>query len=100
MAPYESNDDVPTLRELARTLADFRDEFRVQMTQVVRKDVHTVEHESLGAKCQVMSDRIARLEAMRLDDDKMKVSNRNQVYLSILGAGLSLVVAIVVAVVK
>lgn len=100
VAPYESNDDVPTLRELARTLADFRDEFRVQMTQVVRKDVHTVEHESLGAKCQVMSDRIARLEAMRLDDDKMKVSNRNQVYLSILGAGLSLVVAIVVAVVK
>lgn len=101
VAPYESNDsDVPTLRELARTLQDFRDEFRTNMGQMVRKDVHLVEHDAMGAKCQVLSDRIMRLEAMRLEDDKVKVSNRNQVYLSILGAGLSLVVAIVVAVVK
>jgi len=90
--PIES-DDVPTLRELARTLADFRDEFRTQMGQVVRKDVHTVEHGHLN-------DRVLRLESQRLEDEKTKAANRNAVYLSVLGAALSLVVAIVVAVVK
>lgn len=100
MPAYESSDDVPTLRELARTLADFREEFRTQMGQMVRKDVHAVEHDAMAVKCQVLNDRIARLEAQRLEDEKVKTSNRNAVYLSILGAGLSLVVAIVVAVVK
>lgn len=100
MPTYEGSDDVPTLRELARTLADFREEFRTQMGQMVRKDVHAVEHDAMGVKCQVLSDRIQRLEAMRLEDEKTKTSNRNSMYLSVLGAGLSLVVAIIVAVVK
>lgn len=100
MAPYEGNDDVPTLRELARTLADFREEFRTQMGNMVRKDVHAVEHESLGTKCLALSDRVNRLESMRTEDEKVKTSNRNQMYLSLFTAGLSLVVAFVVAVVK
>lgn len=100
MPAYESSDDVPTLRELARTLADFREEFRTQMGQMVRKDVHVVEHDAMAAKYQAACDRITRLETMRAEDEKQKTSNRNAVYLSILGAALSLVVAIVVAVVK
>lgn len=101
VAPYEGNDsDVPTLRELARTLSDFREEFRTQMGQMVRKDVHVVEHEAMAAKCANLSDRITRLESMRGEDDKGKASSRNQVYLSLWGAGLSLIVAFVVAVMK
>lgn len=100
MPIYESSDDVPTLRELARTLSDFREEFRTQMGQMVRKDVHVVEHDAMTAKYLAACDRITRLETMRTEDEKQKTSNRNAVYLSILGAGLSLVVTIMVAVVR
>lgn len=100
MPAYEGSDDVPTLRELARTLSDFREEFRLQTGQMVRKDVHTVEHDAMTAKYQAACDRITKLEAMRVEDDKQKVSNRNAVYLCVLGSSLSLLVGIILAVVK
>lgn len=92
MAPYE-DDDIPTLREVSRTLRDFRDEFRLQMGMMVRKDVHAVEHEGLNV-------RLARLEAERDQDRKDRTTIRNQYYFSVVGAVLSLVVALVVAAVK
>lgn len=91
MPPYE--DDVPTVKELYRTLCDFRDEWRSQMGQLVRKDVHTVEHESLLA-------RLARLEGERDQQQKERATLRNQFYFAVLGAGLSLATALLVALVK
>ncbi len=99
MAPYE-DDDVPTLRELSRILRDFRDEFRVQMSMMVRKDVHAVEHTAMTEKCKTMEDRLLKLEASRDGDEKGKASTRNQMLLSVVAAGLSLVVALIVATVK
>lgn len=99
MAPYE-DDDVPTLREMSRILRDFRDEFRVQMSMMVRKDVHAVEHTAMAEKCKVMEDRLLKLESARDGDEKGKASTRNQMLLAVVAAGLSLVVGIVVAVVK
>jgi hypothetical protein len=99
MAPYE-DDDVPTLREMSRILRDFRDEFRVQMSMMVRKDVHAVEHVALGDKCKTMEDRLIKLESARDADDKNRTTTRNQFYLSLFGTGLSLVVALIVATVK
>lgn len=106
MAPIDT-DDVPTLREMARTLRDFRDEFRNQMSMMVRKDVHAmehqghaVEHQGIADKCKVLDDRILKLESARESDDKTRATTRNQYYLSLFGTALSLVVALVVAAVK
>lgn len=92
MAPYE-DDDVPTLREMARTLRDFRDEFRNQMGMMVRKDVHAVEHENLMS-------RVVRIETAQVEQEKIRTATRNQYYLSLFGTGLSLAVALIVAAVK
>jgi hypothetical protein len=99
MAPYE-DDDVPTLREVSRTLRDFRDEFRLQMSAMVRKDVHVVEHQNLDARHTVVEGRVARLEVDRDNDRKDKTTVRNQFYFSVVAAALSLIVGIIVAVVK
>jgi len=89
MAPFE-DDDTPTLRELGRILRDFRDESRMLMGQMVRRDVHAVEHEALNI-------RVARLEGERDTAVKEAAQRRNQFYLAILAAGLSLVTSFVLA---
>ena|SRR5687768_8816826 len=99
MAPIDT-DDVPTLREMARTLRDFRDEFRNQMSMMVRKDVHAVEHQGIADKCKILEDRLMKVESGRESDDKTRATTRNQYYLSLFGTALSLVVALVVAAVK
>lgn len=99
MAPYD-DDDVPTLREVSRTLRDFRDEFRLQMSAMVRKDVHVVEHQNLDVRHGVIESRITRLEVDRDNDRKDKTTVRNQFYFSVVAAALSLVVGIVLMVVK
>lgn len=91
--PSPDVDDVPTLREVSRTLRDFRDEFRIQMGMMVRKDVHAVEHEALLT-------RLARLEADRESEVKEQGANRNRFYFAILGAGLSLLTSIILVAVK
>lgn len=88
-----ADDDTPTLREVSRTLRDFRDEFRLQMNAMVRKDVHAVEHEALLT-------RLARLEADRESEVKEQGANRNRFYFAILGAGLSLLTSIILVAVK
>lgn len=91
--PGTDADDVPTLREVSRTLRDFRDEFRIQMGMMVRKDVHAVEHEALLT-------RLSRLEADRETEKKEQGANRNRFYFAILGAGLSLLTSIILVAVK
>lgn len=91
--PGTEADDVPTLREVSRTLRDFRDEFRIQMGMMVRKDVHAVEHDALLT-------RLVRLEAERETEKKEQGANRNRFYFAILGAGLSLLTSIILVAVK
>ena len=91
--PPIDSDDVPTLREVSRVLRDFRDEFRTQMGMMVRKDVHGVEH-------QALETRLGRLEAMYEADKKERATTRNQYYVALVTAGLSLVVTLIVAAVK
>lgn len=103
MPPFE-DDEVPTLKELHRTLRDFRDEFRVQMSMMVRKDVHSVEHDALNLRVNqlydALSTRVNRLEAARESEEKTRATNRNQYYLAIFVGGLSLASTIFVALVK
>lgn len=92
MPPLE-DDDTPTLREITRIVRDFREEFRLRMDQMVRRDVHSVEHEALNI-------RVARLEAERDAAVKEAAQRRNQYLLAVFAAGLSLTATIVVAWVK
>lgn len=92
MAPYD-DDDLPTLREVSRILREIREDFRSQMNMVVKKDVHSVEHDLLNV-------RVSRMEACQDQQDKQRSALRNQYYFSVVGAVLSLVVALVVAAVK
>lgn len=98
--PGVDTDDSPTIKELFRHFVDFREEWRSDKAQMVRKDVHTVEHDALLA-------RLARnerdLTAMQLQGevrDKERANLRNQFYFSVVAAGLSLIVGFVLAVVK
>lgn len=105
--PAVEVDDIPTIKELFRTLMDFREEWRADKSLMVRKDVHTVEHDALIARLGRQDTEIARLEAsikeIKLElaaKEKERTTIRNQYYFSVVGAVLSFVVAIVVAVVK
>lgn len=93
-------DDVPTIKELFRTVMDFREEWRADKAQMVRKDVHAVEHEGLVARINRLESDIKKLESQAEAREKERATIRNQYYFSVVGAILSFVVAVVVAVVK
>lgn len=98
--PAGEDFDIPTLKELSRIMMDFREEWRADKAQMVRKDVHQVEHESLLARLGRAEGDLKRLEGMTEARDKERTTLRNQYYFSVVGAVLSLVVALVVGVVK
>lgn len=93
-------DDVPTIKELFRTVMDFREEWRADKAQMVRKDVHAVEHEALLARLGRVESDLKKVETLLENREKERTTLRNQYYFSVVGAILSLVVALVVAVVK
>lgn len=93
-------DDVPTIKELFRTIMDFREEWRLDKAQMVRKDVHQVEHEALLARLGRLESDLKKLETEAAGKEKERTTLRNQYYFSVVGAVLSLIVALVVAVVK
>ena len=93
-------DDSPTIKELFRHFMDFREEWRADKAQMVRKDVHTVEHDALLAR---LSRTEADLKALQLQGevrDKERTTLRNQYYFSVVSAALALIVGFVLAVVK
>lgn len=91
--PAADDTDAPSLKELSRVLMDFREEWRLDKAQMVRKDVHVVEH-------QLLDTRVLRLEQGRDNDEKTRTQTRNQYYLALFVGGLGLISAIVTAVVK
>lgn len=93
-------DDVPTIKELFRTVMDFREEWRADKAQMVRKDVHAVEHEGLLARINRLETDLKKVETLLENREKERATLRNQYYFSVVGAVLSLAVALVVAVVK
>lgn len=79
-------DDDMSLREIARTLSDFRSEFRSQVTQLLRADVYRAEQAA-------MENRIVALEKDRDAADASANANRKLA----LGAVFSAVAMLVVA---
>lgn len=86
-------DDDMSLREIARTLSDFRQEFRSQVAQLVRADVYRAELAAVVA-------RIATLEKAAERDEADRTANQRQRTGAIIMAAASLVVALVVAALK
>lgn len=81
-------DDDMSLREIARTLADFRNEFRSQLSQLVRADVYRAE---LGA----VVARVAALEKAIERDETERAASRRQLTGAVIMAAASLVAALV-----
>jgi hypothetical protein len=81
-----SADDDMSLREIARTLADFRQEFRTQVLQLLRADVYRAEQAALEV-------RISGLEKDRDQAEQNAVANRRLA----LGAMLSAIGTIIVS---
>lgn len=88
-----SADDDMSLREIARTLADFRLEFRSQVAQLVRADVYRAELAAVVA-------RIAALEKAAERDEADRTASQRQRTGAIIMAAASLVVALILAAVR
>lgn len=93
-------DDTPRLAEIARTLSDFRHEFRDAMNAMVRKDVYTADMRTFEAKLETVVSENKRLSA-ELDKERNERRGTSSRYtLAIFGAGLSLLGTIIALVVK
>lgn len=88
-----SADDDMSLREIARTLADFRLEFRSQVAQLVRADVYRAELAAVVA-------RIAALEKAAERDEADRAASQRQRTGAIIMAAASLVVALILAAIR
>lgn len=75
-----------SLKEIARTLADFRQEFRSQISQLLRADVYTAEKAALDM-------RLSSLEKDRDSAEATAASNRRLA----VGALLSCVATVIAA---
>lgn len=80
--------DEVSLQEIGRNLADMRQEFRTQLSTLVRTDVYRAEQAAMDA-------RLKRIEEDRTRDESEKDSFRRMVYAAFIAAGGSLVVALV-----
>lgn len=98
--PAAEVDDSPTIKELFRHFMDFREEWRADKAQMVRKDVHTVEHDALLARLARTEGDLSAVKTLLEQRDKERATIRNQFYFSVVAAGLSLIVGFVLAVVK
>lgn len=84
-----TSDDDMSLREIGRTLADFRNEMRQQLSQLVRNDVYRAEQAALQA-------RIVSLEEAGKREDASKEAGRRQLQGAFYMAIASLAVAVIV----
>ena len=78
MMPTPPADDEMSLREIARTLSDFRNEFRNQITQLLRADVYRAEQAAV----------MARIATLEKDRDQAETDRKSTHRLAI-GSGLA-----------
>lgn len=98
----EIQDDVPRLAEIARTLADFRSEFREAVSGMVRRDVYIAEMRTLEVKIEGLVQEAKRLErdiyeeTKRLDAEiERDRGERRTIRNQILGVGLTAAVSVI-----
>lgn len=93
-------DDTPRLAEIARTLQDFRYEFRDAMNSVVRKDVYMADMRTLETRLEAVVSENRRL-GIELEKERTERRNTSARYTyAMFVAGLSLLGTIITMVVK
>lgn len=96
----DNQDDTPRLVEIARTLSDFRNEFRDAMNGMVRKDVYASDTRTIEAKIDTVISENKRLNA-ELEKERGIRQNTNSRYtFGLFVAGLSLLGTIITLVMK
>lgn len=93
-------DDTPRLAEIARTLQDFRYEFRDAMNAMVRKDVYLADMRTFEAKLETIFAENKRLN-FELEKERNERRNTSSRYVyAMFVAGLSLLGTVITMVVK
>lgn len=104
-------DDVPRLAEIARSLQDFRSEFRTWKSGVVSKDVYeanmrtietrieAVTQENRRLNMELEKERTERARQLEKEQTERRTSN-GKILFAMLGAALSLLVGFVQVVAK
>jgi hypothetical protein len=94
------DEDIPRLAEIARTLSDFRAEFRSAITDMVRKDVYSAHMASMQLQIDALKQDNRGLRE-ELEKDRSDLANDRRSLRNVtVGAILSTVVAIVVLILE
>jgi len=97
-------DDDMSIREIARTLSDFRNEFRSQVQQLLRADLYRAEQAQVEHRLAALERDREREEqdrkAAQAREDLERSSNRRLVIGAFLASALSFASALVLALVN
>lgn len=89
MPVYE--DDGPKLAEIARTLSDFRHEFRDAVSKMVRADVYVADMRTMEVRMSTVAQEIMRLDKQQQDDRADRRSLRNITLTALVGVLVSMI---------
>jgi len=100
-------DDTPRLAEIARTISDFRSEFREAISGMVRRDVYMAEMRILEVRMENLALELKRIETdatnevKRVDAELEKDrANRKGLQTQVLGAGLTALISLALLVIQ
>lgn len=84
-------DDGPKLAEIARTLSDFRHEFRDAVSKMVRGDVYVADMRTMEVRMSAIVQDITRLDKQQQDDRADRRSLRNITLTALVGVLVSMI---------
>lgn len=97
-------DDDMSIREIARTLSDFRNEFRSQVQQLLRADLYRAEQAQVEHRLASLERDLERDEqeraASRAREEQERSANRRLVVAAFMTSGLTFIGALVLALVN
>lgn len=96
-------DDDMSIREIARTLSDFRNEFRSQVQQLLRADLYRAEQAQVEHRLAALEREREReaqeWAANRAREEQERAANRRLVIGAFMTSGLTFVAALILALV-
>lgn len=94
------DDDAPRLSEIARTIADFRSEFRDAIGNMVRRDVYDAHRQTTEVKITAIEAELRRTQADAEKDQAARATMKNIMIGALLSGIVSLTVSIILVVVQ
>lgn len=93
------SDDAPRLGEIARTLVDFRNEFRSAIQELVRRDVYDAHRGSMETRIADLHEQITEVKTDLKQKAQLGEAERKSLKHLVIGAILTGMVSLVVALV-